>query len=365
MEKWSVANLDFSVDDFTMECSCDLLTALTYKTGHVQVHLFKLSDGKPHPRARRPLLKYDIPLNPTENGWQIEAVICENRLGCLFTSIANHQESVDHLVVWDWTTGDLVKVFSQYGNLSFIFLDDNTIVAGSVEDSRPALAFFNLASDEKPVTGAGRGHGLTRHMPVSWHIRLNLGIPIRHGPELRVRVPFVVSPSEQTLFLIVFVMGFGTATLTHSVALPLSKLRSWAQEDMSLVRLEDWEESAVRTFTRDPRRASFTMGSRFAIFNDVTPTVAGPDFADASDIITPVVCDLNPHHLMRVVWDASSPHCQGVPGLWNTVAPVCENGSHPHRTRNLVESATDLYLTEDSLVILQMGTEPKLKVLSF
>jgi len=78
-------------------------------TSSVKVHLLKLSDGKPHPRAQNPLLEYKIPLTPTERGWGLEVVIWENRLGCLFTS-ALENEWVDTLVVWDWTTGDLVRV---------------------------------------------------------------------------------------------------------------------------------------------------------------------------------------------------------------------------------------------------------------
>jgi hypothetical protein len=78
-------------------------------TSSVKVHLLKLSDGKPHARAEKPLLEYEIPLSPTERGWKLEVVIWENKLGCLFTS-AFEKEWVDCLVVWDWTTGDLVRV---------------------------------------------------------------------------------------------------------------------------------------------------------------------------------------------------------------------------------------------------------------
>lgn len=33
MEEWSIQDLDFSIDDFTMECAFDLLAAIVYKTG--------------------------------------------------------------------------------------------------------------------------------------------------------------------------------------------------------------------------------------------------------------------------------------------------------------------------------------------
>lgn len=38
MEEWSVSDLDFSIDDFAMECAYDLLTVFTYKTGQYVYH---------------------------------------------------------------------------------------------------------------------------------------------------------------------------------------------------------------------------------------------------------------------------------------------------------------------------------------
>jgi len=40
MEEWSIQDLDFSVDDFTMECAYDLLTAFVYKSGQCVYLLF-------------------------------------------------------------------------------------------------------------------------------------------------------------------------------------------------------------------------------------------------------------------------------------------------------------------------------------
>lgn len=33
MEKWTIQDLDFSIEDFTMECAYDLLAAFSFKTG--------------------------------------------------------------------------------------------------------------------------------------------------------------------------------------------------------------------------------------------------------------------------------------------------------------------------------------------
>ena len=127
MKEWTIQGLDFSVDDFRMECAYDLLTAVAYKSGQyvycliylssrpahpkhsVKVHLLRLSNGKPHPRAKNPLLEYEIPLTPTERGWELGVVIWENKLSCLFTS-ALQKELVDTLVVWDRTSGNIVRV---------------------------------------------------------------------------------------------------------------------------------------------------------------------------------------------------------------------------------------------------------------
>jgi len=48
MEEWSIQDLDFSVDDFTMECAYDLLTAFTYKSGQYAHRLVTLSPCQIH-----------------------------------------------------------------------------------------------------------------------------------------------------------------------------------------------------------------------------------------------------------------------------------------------------------------------------
>ena len=39
MEEWSIQDLDFSPDDFTMDCTYDLLAALIYKSGQYAYRL--------------------------------------------------------------------------------------------------------------------------------------------------------------------------------------------------------------------------------------------------------------------------------------------------------------------------------------
>lgn len=396
MEEWSVQDLDFPIDDFTMEGAYDLLTVFTYKSGQyvyrlspllrfqidhrpsVKVHLLKLSDGGPHPRARNPLLEYEIPLTPTESGWGLEVVIWENRLGCLFTSALENQW-VDSLVVWDWTTGDLVRVrlvfpalpfrylptfqvVSQGGNRTFIFLDENTIVTGRpMENTRPSLSFFDLSTDEEPITplltlALSDGDSDRRG---SLHIRFNLGVPIHHGPELRVRVPFFVNPSQQMLFVVVFFVESDddVTTMLHCFAVSLSVLRGWARVDMSFVGWNEWMHTSVPIVTEGPDRATFTMGSCF-VAPDMDAVIeaiidAQPLFA-AKTIIPLLVYNLSPRSRMRVGWESSKPHCQGISGVWNTVTTIRDNGSYSRTTQILAEPTSDILMTEDSLIVIEL-----------
>ena len=342
------------------------------------MHLLKLSDGKPHPRAKNPLLEYEIPLTPTERGWELGVVIWENKLGCLFTSTL-HNELVDILVVWDWTSGDLVRVrtapqthpfggllslqvLPQCGNRAFIFLNDNTIVAGrATESARPSLSFFDLSSDERSIAPylilalpdeGGETDGSLR-------IRLNLGIPIHHGPELQVHLPFVVNPSQQILFAFVFFMDpdGDLVAKPHSITIPLSILRGWARADASHVEWDEWRHSSVGVLIHDPGRASFTMGSRF-----VSPDIGAVIEAviDAQPLFTTKISiplhvyNLSPYRWMRAGWESSGPHCRGISGVWNTVAPIHEDGSYCRAIQILAEPTSDILMTEDSLIVVEL-----------
>jgi hypothetical protein len=253
-------------------------------------------------------------------------------------------------------------VISQCGNRAFVFLDENTIVAGrATENARPSLSFFDLPSDEKPITPY-----LTLALPdkggeegASLRIQLCLGVPIHYGPELQVRVPFVVNPSQQTLFVFeYFVDPDGDSVATpHSITIPLSGLRDWARADVSRVEWGEWKHSSVDVFIDDCARAAFTMGSRF-----VTPDIDAVIEAviDAQPLFTAkisiplLVYDLSPHRQMRAEWESSKPHCQGISGVWNTVASIRENGSYCRTTQILAEPTSDILMTEDSLIVLEM-----------
>ena len=47
MKEWSLTDLDFPIDDFTMECAYDLLAVFTYKSGQYVCVSFPVYDVAP------------------------------------------------------------------------------------------------------------------------------------------------------------------------------------------------------------------------------------------------------------------------------------------------------------------------------
>lgn len=253
-------------------------------------------------------------------------------------------------------------MLSQHGNRAFIFLNENTILTGRpAKNARPSLSFFDLSTDKKPASPF-----LTLALPDgdsewsgSLRIRLNLGVPIHRGPELGVRVPFFVNPSQQMLLVVAyFVDSDGDLTaLPHCIAIPLSALREWARTDASFVEWNGWKYSSMLVVTEDPDRATFTVGSRFVVPDMDTIIEA---FIDAQPLFTAktsiplLVHNLSSRRRMRVVWEPSGAHCQGISGVWNTVTPIRENGSNCRTIQVFAEPTSDVLMTEDSLIVVEV-----------
>lgn len=255
-----------------------------------------------------------------------------------------------------------LQVIPLCGNRTFVFLDEDTIVSGRVtENARPSLTFFDLSSDEKPITSfltlalldeEGEEGELLQ-------IRLNLGIPIHPGPELQARVPFFVDHSQQMLFVFAFVVDSdGDLVATDPIAIPLSELGGWARAGVSHAEWNEWSEFSVVVSIDDPRRATFTMGSRFVTIDIDAVTQAVIDaqlFPTAAKIPIPLlVHNLSPYRRVRVEWESFGPHCQGVSGVWNTVSRIRENGSYCRTAEVHVEPTSDILMTEDGLIAVNM-----------
>ena len=249
----------------------------------------------------------------------------------------------------------------QHGSRAFIFLDENTIVIGCpAGDGRPSLCFYDLFADEKQMIPFLTLPSLDEDSEQggSLRMRLNLGLPIRRGPELRVRVPFFVDLSQQMLFVSVFLVDSGgvMVAILHSLAVPLSALRGWAQPGAPLVDWNDWMRASIRVTADDPSRATFTMGSRFVApdMDVVIEAFIGVQPLFAKTIIPLLVYNLSPRCRTRVEWEPSKPHCQGIAGVWNTVVPTSGHARCLRITQVLAEPTSDVLMTEDTLIVVEM-----------
>ena len=147
------------------------------------------------------------------------------------------------------------------------------------------------------------------------------------------------------------------AAKPHSITIPLSVLRGWACAGASHAGWDEWRHSSVGVVIHDPDMAAFTVGSRFVSpdIGSVSEAVINAQQLFTAKISIPLlVYNLSPYRLMRVGWDSSGPHCQGNSGVWNTVAPVHEDGSYCHAIQILAEPTSDILMTEDCLIVVEL-----------
>jgi hypothetical protein len=95
------------------------------------------------------------------------------------------------------------------------------------------------------------------------------------------------------------------------------------------------------------------MGSRFVVFDFAAFIEPQVPFAADADAAIALVYDLSPRRLMRVGWDSSMPHCEGIPGTWNTVMPTDDNGSFYRAIKLPGDLPSDVLLTEDGLIVIE------------
>jgi hypothetical protein len=158
------------------------------------------------------------------------------------------------------------------------------------------------------------------------------------------------------------VLGFfmdsdGDIMVTHRIGVPLSALWDWARTGASFVEWDAWKNTTVHLALGGFRVTVFAMGSRL-VAPDMDALIraimnAQPPFADK--IRFPIlVYNMSPYRQMRTVWDPSGSHCQGVTGMWNTVTSAPGDGNFCRTVEILAEATSDVLMTEDSLVVIEM-----------
>jgi hypothetical protein len=76
------------------------------------IALRTMTDGLPHPKAQRQIIVHDIYASFSSEWWG-ELHITGSRLGVVFRSV-DLEDNGFSVVVWDWTTGEMVLVCISY-----------------------------------------------------------------------------------------------------------------------------------------------------------------------------------------------------------------------------------------------------------
>lgn len=77
------------------------------------INLRTITDGLPHPKAQKNVIKYDLGATFAGSEWGDELHINGSRLGVVFRPV-DPEDNGFSVVVWDWTTGEIVLVRGSY-----------------------------------------------------------------------------------------------------------------------------------------------------------------------------------------------------------------------------------------------------------
>jgi hypothetical protein len=81
------------------------------------ITLRSMTDGLPHPKAQRQVIRYDLCAPFSSHEWWGELHINGSRVGVVFRP-ADAEDNRFAVVVWNWTTGDMVLVCASDKNTS-------------------------------------------------------------------------------------------------------------------------------------------------------------------------------------------------------------------------------------------------------
>ncbi|KDQ64293.1 hypothetical protein JAAARDRAFT_27918 [Jaapia argillacea MUCL 33604] len=211
--QWSIKDVGFSIRDFCMDPSQDLLTALELPTsdgGPYILHLLSLSSGTPHPMSRAPSVLY-LHSGETVLASSFSIQICGPLVGVLlfFTT------RVTELLIHDWYRLQLhmdIGVISHYPKFmdSFAFLKSDLILVCSFVDSdgsntfQPTLQVFKCTPedsvrDPEPLCSFGLPSLAEGAEYAQIIIRADPSPAYR--PEANTSVPFYTGQSQR-LFII-------------------------------------------------------------------------------------------------------------------------------------------------------------------
>ncbi|KAJ6614284.1 hypothetical protein B0H10DRAFT_2045515 [Mycena sp. CBHHK59/15] len=226
-KEWTITDVPFSVHDFSMDLSQDLLLVVAVNDSSVTIRLLSLQTGRLHPRARNPSLSRKLENQDSDRSFEIR--IFAEYIGVMVDSDREDNE----LFVWEWKTGEIKKHIRRDDITSFAFLNNRTLLVGTFShtssavlpelrvvkidgelDDMTAHFTFRLPACRKNRQYAGDlDLKIQTEPPTSWHPDDHLDEPFTTSHEDRL---FVVSLKKWAMFQAsepVFMLCFLLSTL--------------------------------------------------------------------------------------------------------------------------------------------------------
>ncbi|KAF9243501.1 hypothetical protein BU15DRAFT_43126, partial [Melanogaster broomeanus] len=274
-KRWTVP-LDFTVRDFTLDNSQDLLVLLelagTFPNIACKIHLRNFS-GEPHPCAAVPQIRHAPQSMRDDFLFLIQ--ICGPHVAILF--IDQGGAIPNSFLVWNWHTGHQKVHMRMLEFRSFAFMTEDLILAAILRsDEVPCLNVFSIAACDNPVTDL-------EEMPYTCELRFpEIKGEVKHmlirseptpswRPPANLAVPFYASRRD-----FIFVIALRVVTQydiqEHTVLLvPLSTLLSQVKlsrdAPQRCIVWKDWGPKGSRMLCREPSETwvCYTYGMKFIL----------------------------------------------------------------------------------------------------
>ncbi|KAH7907929.1 hypothetical protein BJ138DRAFT_1128806 [Hygrophoropsis aurantiaca] len=281
-KRWIVPNPGFSVRDFTMDPSQDLLMLLEVngelpEQTVIGIHLRNLSDGAPHPLANGALITHSPGM---EGNFRFALQICGRRIGVLIADEALQSDSDQELLVWDWRTGQLELFIRGHELQSFSFATEDLIIVAVISSDDEELQSFSLAVlsvSQSPNTATSIND--LDYICALQYPTVNVDIQsviIRSEPapgwvpHASLAVPFF-SSLKNRLFVLTTVFdvsnntGSNTAVLFIPLSTILSQVQAAAGPSRSVIPWSSWGPHGTRMIARRPSETwvCYSFGMKF------------------------------------------------------------------------------------------------------
>jgi len=222
-----------------------------------KIHLRNMSDGAPHPAARRPTLSYTFALSRFGGPETKEMAVTSSRLVVLRATGRTDEAQV---VVWDWRTGQVLMELKHEYHSSVAFLD-NYWLAFVLDSRKPDTASRLVLMNTKLATDEVVPTQTTFRLHQDYLCLVKIRLYVEQGGDEPSHedsfAPFYPDPSQR-VFSICLDHDYEQIFLVMKTEVLLKLAREQPGMEM------EWEQLESHTFTVQPGNvvASWVSGHR-------------------------------------------------------------------------------------------------------